>query len=234
MLELSVETMATFKSKKELVYDHLRSEILNGNFPPGKRLVIDSLSSELGVSQIPIREALQQLQAEGFVTFEAHVGPSVATIELDEIWEIFQLLEALEVVSCRAACRRMSDEDIQEMDTMLETMDKLTEKPDEWSQANQRFHQALCEWGQTRMVKNLMFNVLAQWNRLRHHYLKNVFLKRLDLSQQDHRDLVQALHARDADTAEQVVRRHNQRALSDYVAYLETIDLHKVAKENKA
>ncbi len=216
--------MATFKSKKELVYDRLRADILNGNLPPGKRLVIDGLASELGVSQIPIREALQQLQAEGFVTFEAHVGPSVTTIEPDEIWEIFQLLEALEVVSCRAACRRMSDKDIHAMEAMVRAMDTLTEKPEDWSQENQRFHQALCDWGQTTIVKNLMFNVMAQWNRLRHHYLKDVFLKRLDLSQQDHLDLVEALGRRDAETAEQVVRRHNQRALSDYVAYLESID----------
>ncbi len=142
----------------------------------------------------------------------------------DEIWEIFQLLEALEVVSCRAACRRMSDKDIHTMEAMVRAMDTLTEKPEDWSQENQRFHQALCDWGQTTIVKNLMFNVMAQWNRLRHHYLKDVFLKRLDLSQQDHLDLVEALGRRDAETAEQVVRRHNQRALSDYVAYLESID----------
>ena len=222
--------MAIFKSKKELVYEHLRTEILNGDLPPGKRLVIDTLASELGVSQIPIREALQQLQAEGFVTFEAHVGPSVATIEPDEIWEIFQLLEALEVVSCRAACRRMSDEEIQAMEAMVEAMDSFTESPEEWSRANQRFHQVLCEWGQTKMVKHLMFNVLAQWNRLRHYYLKDVFVKRIDLSQQDHCDLVQALRNRDAENAEQIVRRHNQRALSDYVIYLESIGHHNTAK----
>lgn len=215
--------MAIFKSKKDLVYEHVRSEILNGNFPPGKRLVIDTLASELGVSQIPIREALQQLQAEGFVTCEPHVGPSVATIEPEDIWETFQLLEALEVVSCRSACRRMSDEDIQAMASMVEAMDALLDEPEEWSQANQRFHQSLCEWGRTKTVKTLMLNVLAKWNRLRHYYLKDVFLKRLDLSQQDHRDLFLALRGRDAERAEQVVRRHNQRALSDYVTYLKSI-----------
>lgn len=215
--------MATFKSKKELVYDHLRQAILNGAYPPGKRLVIDSLAAELGVSQIPIREALQQLQAEGFVTFESHVGPRVAPIEPDGIWEIFQLLEALEVISCRAACQHMRDVDIQAMQALVDSMDALTENPEEWSQGNQRFHQALCEWGQTKIVKNLMINVMAQWNRLRHYYVKDVLQKRLDLSQRDHRDLVQALGNRDAEQAEQVVRRHNQRAFSDYVAYLESI-----------
>jgi DNA-binding GntR family transcriptional regulator len=214
--------MATFKSKRDLVYDHLRAEILRGIYPPGKRLVIDGLASELGVSQIPIREALQQLQAEGFVIFEPHVGPRVAAIDPDMIWEIFQLLEALETVSCRAACRHMSDADILAMERMVSAMDSLSHNPEKWSQENQRFHQTLCEWGQTTLVKNILSNVLDQWNRLRQYYLKDVLVKRLDLSQHDHRDLLEALRDRDVERAEQIARRHNQRALSDYVAYLQS------------
>ncbi len=212
--------MATFKSKKELVYDHLRAEILNGTQPPGKRLVIDSLASELGVSQIPIREALQQLQAEGFVTFTAHVGPSVAPIEPDLIWEIFQLLESLEVISCRAACLRMTDDDIRNLEQMVHTMEDLLDTPERWSEENQRFHHALCEWGRTTLVKGFMINVLAQWDRVRQYYVKDVFSKHLDLSQRDHQELIKALRNRDAEQAEQIVRRHNQRAFSDYAAYL--------------
>jgi DNA-binding GntR family transcriptional regulator len=214
--------MAIFKSKKELVYDQLRAEILNGTYPPGKRLIIDGLASELGVSQIPIREALQQLQAEGFVIIEPHVGPRVAPIEIDVIWEIFQLLEALEIISCRAACQHMSAADLLGMEQMLHTMDALLDDPEQWSQENQHFHYALCEWGHTRLVKNLMTNVLDQWNRLRHYYLKDVLEKRLDLSQRDHWDLLSALRDRDSKRTEQIVQRHNQRALADYLAYLES------------
>jgi len=212
--------MAAFKSKKELVYDHLRTEILNGTYPPGRRLVIDSLATELGISQIPIREALQKLQAEGFVTFADHVGPSVAPIEPELIWEIFQLLEALEVISCRAACQRATENEIRGLEEIVQTMDDLLDNPEQWSKANQRFHHTLCEWGRTTIVKGFMENVLAQWDRVRQYYVKDVFSKHLDLSQRDHLELTQALRNRDAEQAEQIVRRHNRRAFSDYAAYL--------------
>jgi len=214
--------MAEFKSKKDLVYEHLRTEILQSTYPPGKRLIIDGLSAELGISQIPIREALQQLQAEGLVTMEPHVGFRVAELEANVIWEIFQLLEVLEAISCRAACRHITDEDIESIEQILRTMDMLLDAPDQWSQQNRRFHQTVCEFGRTTLVKNLMSYVLDQWNRLRQYYLKDGLIKRLDLSQQDHWELLGALRDRDAERAEQVVRQHNQRALSDYVAYLQS------------
>lgn len=214
--------MAIYKSKKELVYDHLRTEILQGAYPPGQRLVIDSLAGELGVSQIPIREALQQLQAEGLVTFAPHVGPRVAPIEPELIWEIFQLLEGLEVISCRAACRRMSDAELEELEQIVRAMDDLLDHPDRWSEENQRLHRTLCEWGRTTVVRGFMENVLAQWNRVRRYYVKDVFSKHLDLSQRDHRELVQALRERNITEAERVVRQHNQRAYADYEAYLST------------
>lgn len=211
-----------FKSKKDIVYDHLQTAILRGDYQPGERLVIDRLAAEFGVSQIPIREALQQLQSERFVVIEPHVGPRVANIEAGLIYEIFQLLQAFETISCRAACRSMTDADLDEMQQMLCQMDALVDDPEQWSLNNQRFHRALCLWGETRLVEDLMGHVLAQWDRLRHHYLKDVLLKRIELSQQDHWALYKALQARKADLAEQIVRQHNQRALADYITYLES------------
>ena len=55
-----------FRSKNEIVYQQLRKSIIQGDFKPGTRLVIDQLALELGVSQIPIREAVRQLEADGF------------------------------------------------------------------------------------------------------------------------------------------------------------------------
>ncbi|PIE32602.1 hypothetical protein CSA56_14960 [candidate division KSB3 bacterium] len=212
--------MPRYKSKKELVYAHLRTAILHGAFQPDERIVIDGLASQLGVSQIPIREALQQLQAEGFVVMEPHVGPRVAPIEASLIYEVFQLLESLEVISGRAACQHMSDLQLQEMEGLLRHMDALRDDLEQWSQENVRLHYSLCDWGKTLLVKSLMAKVLDQWDRLRHYYLKDVLVKRIDLSQQDHWALYEALRARDPEQTECVARQHNQRAVADYVDYL--------------
>ncbi len=129
---------------------------------------------QLGVSQVPIREALQQLQAEGFVVTESHIGPRVAEIHAHLIWEIFQLLEALELISSRKACARMQTPQFDVMETLLHSLDDLDENSCQWSQKNTRLHLALCDWGQTALVKSVMSTVLSQWDRLRNHYLKDM------------------------------------------------------------
>ncbi len=220
---MAQRVIPAYKSKKELVYDHLRTAILHGAFQPGERIVIDGLTAQLGVSQIPIREALQQLQAEGFVVMEPHIGPRVASIEASLICEVFQLLESLEVISGRAACQHISESNLQNMERMLRSMDAMCDDLEQWSQANVRLHYSLCDWGETLLVKSLMTNVLDQWDRLRHYYLKDVLVKRIDLSQQDHWALYHALKARDVEQTEHIARQHNQRALADYASYLRSI-----------
>ena len=81
-----------FRSKNEVVYDLLHQAIIRGDYKPGERIVIDELASRLDVSQIPIREALRQLEADGFVTNEPYVGVTVTGISADFIFEIFALL----------------------------------------------------------------------------------------------------------------------------------------------
>jgi DNA-binding GntR family transcriptional regulator len=211
--------ISAFKSKRELVYEHLRAEILQGTYEPGTRIVIDELASQLGVSQIPIREALQQLQAEGFVVMESHVGPRVAEIHASLIWEIFQSLEALEVISSRAACFRMKKAEFKEMEKILRRLDILDDNA-EWSQENMRLHSSICDWAGTLLVKDLMSKVFDQWDRLRNYYLKDVLIHQDDVAQQEHWELFEALQARDADQAEQVAHRHNRRAS---VAYIEQL-----------
>ena len=98
-----MEMVGFSRSKKELVSATLRNAILNGEFAPGMRLVIDDLAKQLGVSAIPVREALQQLSADGYVIIEPYLGARVAPIEAESVVEVFSLLETMEVVSSRAA-----------------------------------------------------------------------------------------------------------------------------------
>ena len=103
--------LVTHRSKKDYVVASLRRDILDGVLAPGARLIIDDLASSYGVSPIPVREALQQLQSDGYVVIQPYAGAKVAEIEIDAIHEIFALLESLEVISGRAACERMGEED---------------------------------------------------------------------------------------------------------------------------
>ncbi len=213
-------TNIAFRSKKEAVYDTLRTAILQGDLKPGARLVIDKLAAELGVSPIPIREALQQLEGEGFVTIEPYVGVTVADLQAGSITEIFGLLEALEVVSGRIACHKLSDDDLDQIEAMLRHLDTLLDDPDRFSEENKRLHHFICDRAGTRLVKEFLTTVLAHWDRLRRHYLNDVFSHRVRVAQADHWAMLDAWRTRDPDRVERSIRQHNRSARSDYVNYL--------------
>lgn len=219
-----MHSVKPFRSKKEFAYDALRDAILEGQLRPGSRLVIDELAADLGISQIPVREALQQLQADGFVVIEPYIGAKVTEVDASLICEVFDLMEALEAISGRAACLRMSEDSLAEMENRLRNMDTLVTDPDRFSQENASLHQFICERAGTPLVSRLMDRVLAHWDRLRRHYLQDVFERRIVDAQQEHWRVFEALCTRDPDHVEQVIREHNEAARAAYEAHLKVLD----------
>ena len=217
---MSLAPLKTFASKKDAVYDSIRTAIFQGGFQPGERLVIDTLAKDLGVSAIPVREALQLLQADGLVDIKPHAGATVTDISPDTVYEVFKLLETTEIISSRAACERMSDGDIAELEALIKAMDDLTDDPERWSAENVRLHQFVCDCSGTRLAGEVMIKTLDQWNRIRYYYLDSVFASRLKRAQKQHWAILKALKKRDADKIEKVITKHNRTALSDYQALL--------------
>jgi DNA-binding GntR family transcriptional regulator len=94
----------SYKKKKDIVYNLIRSEIMNGLLPMGEHLVISALAARLEVSTIPVREALQRLEAKNLMNITAHVGAKVTEVRLNQTIEILDLLESLQVIVWRYAC----------------------------------------------------------------------------------------------------------------------------------
>ena len=207
-----------FRSKKEAVLDSLRASIVNGVIRPGERLVIDDLARNLGVSPIPVREALQQLQADGFVVIQPHVGVTVTRIEPQLITEIFDLLESLELISGREACTRMSPEQFTAMESLLKQMDGLEGDLDAWSDANVQLHRFICDCAGMPLVQSMLVKVLEHWRRLRALYMNDVFAHRVAGAQREHWMMFRAMKARDVARLEKVVHNHNRAARAAYTA----------------
>jgi DNA-binding GntR family transcriptional regulator len=205
-----------FRSKKDAVLDLLRNVIADGTFKPGERLVIDELALRFGVSPIPVREALQQLQAEGFVEIQPYVGATVSRIEAGIITEIFEVLESLELISGRAACKRMSKEDFAQMEAMLVELDALEADLDTWSETNMRLHRFICDCAGMPLVKTMLTRALDHWNRLRRYYLNDVFAHRVRAAQKEHWQMLRAMKTCDVARLEKIVRAHNQAARAAY------------------
>src|SRR5688572_3927025 len=97
----------------------LRTQILRGHFPDGEALRQDALARQLGVSRIPIREALRQLEAEGLVTFTPHRGAVVSKLSLEEIDEVFELRAETETGLLRRAIPHLTTEHFKRLDEIL-------------------------------------------------------------------------------------------------------------------
>jgi DNA-binding GntR family transcriptional regulator len=215
-----MKRLNAFRSKKDLVIGEIRQAILNGELAPGVRLVIDDLAEKLGVSSIPVREALQQLHADGYIVFEPFIGARVAEIAPESIVEVFTLLEAMEVTSSRMACGRLGPEELAELAAIVTHMDTLTADAEAWSQENRHFHEFICAHAGTQLVADLITKVLDHWDRLHRHFLKEVFVRHLPIAQKQHWQILHAIRTGDADEVESLVRRHNQSALRAYQDYL--------------
>ena len=215
-----MQPIGSSRSKKELVSETLRHAILNGELLPGTRLVIDDLAKQLGVSPIPVREALQQLDADGYIVLEPYLGAKVAPIEAESVIEVFSLLETMEVVSSRTACQHLSEADFSALEMILLKMDSLVNEPELWSQENRNFHSFICEKSGTRLIGSLMSKVLDHWDRLHRYFLKDVFARRLGQAQREHWEILKSLRTRDPARTETVVRQHAQAAMSAYQKHL--------------
>src|ERR671935_269344 len=102
-------------NKQQRAYTELRERILNGAYSPGFRLVIDALADELGVSTLPIREAIRRLEAEGLVVFRPNAGAQVAPAEPGVFQEEVTVLALLEGYATALAAPEMDEAAIERL-----------------------------------------------------------------------------------------------------------------------
>lgn len=211
-----------YRTKQEFAYQSLRDAIMRGELQPGERLRIEDIAQRLGVSPIPVREALHMLQSERLVENIPHVGATVARISKESIIEIFTVMEGLELVATRTAAQQLTPANVRQLNELMAAMDRAvaTSAHDEWSNLNTEFHCAIVRMTAMPMLQEMTERVLSQWGRVRRHYIKDVLMFRIAAAQREHSLIVQAMIERDYARLEQLVRQHNQGALTAYTEYL--------------
>ena len=215
---LAFAPQRVFQTKEEYVYETLRNAIMGCDLRPGEKLIIDTLSVELGVSQNPVRGALRRLQADKLVDIVPHTGAVVAEISPDTVEEIFVLLGSLESAAFEIAVNKATEEDISQLRKLLEAMDMALAEgdPDSWSALNNRFHLAVAELSQMEMLLEFTGRALDSWDRLRRCYLKSVVSSRPAHAQAEHYQMVHLLARRDSERLMVLVKEHNRNAMEAY------------------
>jgi DNA-binding GntR family transcriptional regulator len=153
-------------SKAEVAYERIRSQIIDGTFGPGYRLILDRLATEIGVSAVPVREALRRLEAEGYVDFKRNLGATVCRVDAESYAQTMQTLAILEASATAMAAPHITKKDIKAAlkinDAMTVSLDRLD--PVTFSKRNHELHETLylpCP------NAYLLTMVEREWTRLR-------------------------------------------------------------------
>lgn len=153
------------RSKTQQTYASIKARISAGTYPPGFRLVLAGLAGELGVSVVPVREAIRMLESEGLVTFEHNVGAQVAMHDDTEYVHTMQALSLVEGAATAMSAPHLGPGDIAAArainQRMIESLDHFD--PHQFTELNQQFHSALFE---NCPNEHLLHLVHREWARL--------------------------------------------------------------------
>lgn len=200
-------TAETLPSK---IYRILRDAIIKGQLQPGERLVQDELAKTLNVSRMPIREAIKQLAAEGYVTVEPHKGAVVKQFTIHELEEIYFLRAKFEPLAAAESLKTMSSQLVNQLRNLNEKM-KKTDDTDEYIQLNIQFHHLLikdCPWGK---LNNIIENLWTGFPQQTPHLLPN----QIATSISEHDLMVEALANNNIELTCQLLEQHITRAKYD-------------------
>jgi DNA-binding GntR family transcriptional regulator len=203
-----------------MTLDAIRDGILHGNYAEGEPLRQDALADELGVSRIPIREALRQLEAEGLVTFSPHRGAIVSSLSLEEIEEVFELRASLEPDLLRRALPRLTTYQLDEADDVLDRYAEALRSGDvaRWGELNWQFHSSLYAPASRPVTRAILQRLHQQSDR----YLRmQLALTHGETRANDeHRAIAAAVRSGDTKLACQLMRDHILGASRSLLAFL--------------
>jgi DNA-binding GntR family transcriptional regulator len=196
----------------------LRQRILSGEIRGGQPIRQEQIAQELGVSRIPLREALKQLEAEGFVTIAPHKGAVVSTLSVEEAEELFALRAQLERWLLREAIPRMREADFAHLDAIIDES-RAPDNLARWGELNWQFHEAL--YRPAGRPLSLRFLKRIHDNLDRYLRLQIAITRDWDRAYKDHQDLVAFSRERNIEAAVALLEDHilgTAKALSSTLA----------------
>jgi DNA-binding GntR family transcriptional regulator len=200
----------TYRTMQEIVTDSIRDAILSGKYSPGERLVADDLAKDLGVSRMPVREALHRLEVVGLVTLLPHKGAVVSELSKEEIIESYHIRAVLDGLATRLAAPHLTAADYARLNEILQEMDKAVnaKNMDGLLAVNRAFHQVIWQAAHAPRLQALLQNLYDTSERFRN--ISILLPGRIDQITQDHRLIVETLEKGDVANAERYANEHHE------------------------
>lgn len=188
------------------IVDALREAISKGQFQDGEELNQVTIARSFGVSRVPVREALRQLQAEGLVSSQAHMRTVVTGLSLDRVLEVLDLRAMLEVHLLERAASRLLPADLEDLRRRCKQMEGV-EEHQEWLRLNKEFHESLYSHADADLTRELARQLAVRVERYL-HMRRDSGVQRTKEANSEHRRIVAALTKRDPARARRELEAH--------------------------
>jgi DNA-binding GntR family transcriptional regulator len=195
--------------------DIIRSDIMTGVFAPGSRLKIAELSERYGISAVPVREALQQLQGEGLIELTANRGASVRRIDEKFLWQVYEIRKALETYFVVELAYRVTPDDIEHLRKILaEQEDALTKLEDgRFQDLDRHFHNHIVSVTKNEEAISVLNRHYDLVRPLRVRFGRSV--EQRARIPREHRQIIEAIERRDSAGASLLLSAHIDQAFRD-------------------
>ena len=194
------------ESAEQEAYRHVLAAIRTGRFKAGLRLIPEDIASEIGMSRMPVREALKRLANEGLVLTRPNRSCVVAGLTVDEIFEIFEIRSVLEGLAVRLAVPRLDSDAFAELDRLLDRMERSGRGSDDWVTHHREFHEYICSFSRRpKLLRQIasMHVTIEPYLRIWFHHADKPLSAR-----EEHLVIIEALKSGDPAHAERVMAEH--------------------------
>ena len=225
-LESKISKMANYDVKNEVsdkyslrgrVFQKLREDILSGKYKDHEELKEVAIGEDMGVSRTTVREAFRQLELEGLIQIVPNRGAYVTGITAKDVKDIYMIRSLLEGLCAKLATEKISKEQLEEMEENIYLADFHAAKGhlDQMAELDNRFHDILYEACDSKMLEHTLKDYHQYVLRVRQKTLATNTRGRA--SNDEHRQIMEAIKAKDAEQAQQLANRHMLNAYDNMV-----------------
>ncbi len=199
------------------VFSKIREDILSGKYKEHEELREVAIGEELGVSRTPVREAFRQLELEGLIQIVPNKGAYVTGITAKDVGDIYMIRSKLEGLCARWATDHITEEQLEELEENVYLADFHAQKGhlDQMAELDNRFHQILYDSCDSKQLARLLEDFHEYVLRVRRKTLANG--GRGKVSNDEHRQIMEAIKAKDKDRAESLANEHIVNAYDNMV-----------------
>lgn len=208
MKELGKIEIEQYRPLRDIVFETLRTAILDGDLKPGERVMEVQLAEKLGVSRTPVREAIRKLELEGLLVMIPRKGAYVADVSIKDVLNVLEVRASLEGLAASLAAERITEEEIESLKLSakeFEEMNKLNDR-DGMVEKDTEFHTVLLNASRNNKLISIVEGLSDYVQRFRVIYFteyseaKNIM--------EDHKAILDAINERDAKKAKKVAQDH--------------------------